>query len=107
MKNNNEMGARVKELRNHFGLTQSEFSSKLGLSRSHISNIENGNEMPSRSVILLMSAIFSVSIGWLQSGEGQMIDEATQDMISKNNNEFEKTLDEISYLFKKYKFYKI
>ena len=101
MKNNNAIGERIKTARKFLELTQSEFSSKLGISRSHISNIENGNESPSQSVILLMCAIFPIDLMWLQSGVGKMIAQDTKEEILKNNNNFDKILDDLKVSFKK------
>lgn len=101
MKNNNEIGERVKKARKFLELTQAEFSSKLGVSRSHISNIENGNEFPSHSVILLMSAIFPIDLDWLQSGTGQMISNENKEELQKNKNDFENVINELKDVFNK------
>ncbi len=101
MKNNNEIGERVRKARQFLGLTQAEFSSKIGISRSHLSNIENGNEFPSHSVVLLMSAIFPIDLYWLQSGTGEMISDDTKEEITKNNNDFEKMLKKLKESFYK------
>lgn len=101
MKNNNEIGERVRKARQFLGLTQAEFSSKIGISRSHLSNIENGNEFPSHSVVLLMSAIFPIDLYWLQSGTGEMISDDTKEEITKNNNDFEKMLKKLKETFYK------
>ena len=101
MKNNNEIGERVRKARQFLGLTQAEFSCKIGISRSHLSNIENGNEFPSHSVVLLMSAIFPIDLYWLQSGTGEMISDDTKEEITKNNNDFEKMLKKLKESFYK------
>ncbi len=100
MKNNNEIGVRIRKARQFLGLTQAEFSSKLGISRSHISNIENGNESPSHSVVLLMGSIFPIDLDWLQSGEGQMISNEQNEELLKNKNDFENAIYKLEALYK-------
>ena len=45
------MNERIKELRSRLGLTQEEFSSKIGLSRNFIAQIETGTKKPSERTI--------------------------------------------------------
>lgn len=52
-------------LRNEHGLTQQEFADKLGMSRGHISHIENGDNMPSAEFIKSVCTTFLVSSDWL------------------------------------------
>lgn len=63
------IGERIKELRKKNNLTQSEFGSKIAISQTHISKIENGEEHISRAVIKLISIVFSVQEEWLLNGE--------------------------------------
>ena len=67
------IGNRIKLVRQQLGLTQQQFAEKIGISRSHISNIENGNEMPSNSLVLLITAIFPVNHDWLLYEDGEML----------------------------------
>lgn len=66
------MNERIKQLREALGLSQEALGEKIGLTRSGISNIENGlRSVSDRHVILLCSA-FCVSEQWLRTGEGDM-----------------------------------
>lgn len=39
----NKVGARIKELRRHNGLTQEKFALMIGINRSYLADIEKGN----------------------------------------------------------------
>lgn len=69
---NDKIGSRIKEIRNYLECTQNLFANRLGISRSHISNIENGKENPSSSLVRLISAMFHINEDWIWTGEGQM-----------------------------------
>lgn len=59
------IGERIKELRKKQKLTQKEFSSRVCIKQSYLSDIENGNGVPSDMLIKLISLEFSVPINWL------------------------------------------
>ena len=67
------MRERIIALREHFGLTQSEFGKRIGLTNSGVSNIEQGlREVSERHILLILSAFPQVSEAWLRDGEGPM-----------------------------------
>lgn len=66
------MYERIIEVRKNFNLTQDVFASKIGLSRSAISNIENGNRSITERVISDICREFNISKEWLRTGEGDM-----------------------------------
>ena len=62
---------RIKEARKIIGATQSEFSQLIGVSQSHISEIERGNSKPSAEIIKKISdKVPNVTIEWLFFGDG-------------------------------------
>ena len=65
----NTINQRVKELRMKLGLSQDDFGNAIGLSKSGISNIENGARSVRESHIKLLCANFDVSESWLRTGE--------------------------------------
>lgn len=65
------LGSRVKQIRQHYGYSQSTFGSMLGVSPSHISNVEGDKENPSKTLILLMSHVFCIRYDWIESGAGE------------------------------------
>lgn len=64
------INSRIKSIRKDLGLTQSDFAERLRISRTHYSNIENGNVEITEKFVNLISAMFSVNLEWLYSGIG-------------------------------------
>ena len=60
-----EFKHRLKELRKASGITAAQLGKKLGVSRSAISNWENGNNQPNNSLLIELSKIFDCSIDFL------------------------------------------
>lgn len=73
------MNNRIKELRKELDLTQDEFSSKIGLSRNFIAQIETGAKNPSDRTISDICREFNVNEEWLRSGNGPVFIEQTRD----------------------------
>ncbi|MEM0326824.1 MAG: XRE family transcriptional regulator [Desulfurococcaceae archaeon] len=65
------IGDRIRKLRRILGLTQKEFSEKIGISRSRVAEIEAG-EPTKESVLIAISRTFGVSLEWLKYGTGEM-----------------------------------
>lgn len=65
------MNDRIKELRNKLGMSQEEFGSKIGLSKSGISSIENHQRAVTDKHVKLISFEFGVNEAWLRTGEGE------------------------------------
>lgn len=66
----NDLGKRVKEIRNALKLTQEEFGSKIGLKRNSMSQIESGKNALTQQNIVAICKIFNVNESWLRAGEG-------------------------------------
>lgn len=66
------MKVRFKELRKALGLSQEEFSRRLGLTRGAITNIELGKTEAKPLFIALVCSTFDVNETWLRTGEGEM-----------------------------------
>jgi transcriptional regulator with XRE-family HTH domain len=63
------IGERFKQARKYLRLTQEELANELGISRSHVSNIESDREKPSLTLLKFMSYKYAVPEDWLLSGE--------------------------------------
>lgn len=61
----NVLGTRVKTLRKEMKLTQQALGAKVGLKKSSISEIENGNNAPSNEVLSKMTEVFGVTADYL------------------------------------------
>ena len=64
------MKDRVKLIRKKLGMTQEEFSKKLGLARNSIANYEIGRREPTTAIITSICREFGVNEVWLRTGEG-------------------------------------
>lgn len=72
MNKSTEIGKRIKELRKSYKLNQTDFGKPLGVSYGHISNLEQGKDMPSQSLIKLMAYEYNSSEEWIIEGKGEM-----------------------------------
>ena len=80
---------RIKELRKSLGLTQQEFSSRLGISRNTVATYEVGPSSPSDSALRLISTTWNVNPDWLKEGKGEMYLSSPMDALEaycKENN---------------------
>lgn len=64
---------RIKEVRKHFNLTQTDFGTKIGVKGNTITGYETGLRTPSDAVILSICREFNVSEEWLRTGKGEML----------------------------------
>ena len=65
------MKDRIKELRKHEKLNQTEFGALLGVSLSAVQKWESGENTPAESVIKLMCQKTGVDEVWLRTGDGE------------------------------------
>ena len=66
------INARIKELRKTVKETQEVFSSRIGLSRNFIAQIETGVKIPSDRTVKDICKEYGVNEEWLRTGEGEM-----------------------------------
>ena len=64
------IGEKIKEARTKKGLTQVELSEKTGLSRSYISDIENGRYLPSILTLLTVANELKIDLNFLNKSDG-------------------------------------
>lgn len=72
------MNQRIKEVRLHLGLNQSEFGERLAVTGAAISRIEAGNREASNQVVLAICREFNVREQWLRTGDGEMFQPKTR-----------------------------
>lgn len=65
-------GNRIREIRKSAKLTMEQFGEKIGVTKSTISNIENGNRNATDHMIKSICRTFNVNEEWLRSGTGEM-----------------------------------
>lgn len=67
------VGLRIKEIRDHYNLTQQQFANELGLKRNTIATYETTDKEPSNNVIIAICRIWNISEDWLRYGNGKML----------------------------------
>ena len=63
---------RMREVRKHEKLNQTEFANRVGISMSSISQMERGVINPTNQTIEFVCREFNVNRSWLETGEGEM-----------------------------------
>lgn len=64
-----EIGERIKQRRIELGLTQRQIKQATGISSGNMSDLENGNRLPSTPALIALSDILNCSIDWILKGE--------------------------------------
>lgn len=67
------MNERIKELRKHLNMNQTEFGSRIGVKQTTIAGYENGLRTPSDLAVSSICKEFGVNEIWLRTGEGDMM----------------------------------
>ena len=75
---------RIKMIRVDKGYSQQKFADKIKLSANFINLIERGSRNPSERTLNDISAEFNVNLEWLKTGEGDMYDEESEDVVIKS-----------------------
>ena len=52
-------------------MTQDQFARRIGITQSHLSALERGDNKPGASVLVAISREFGKSVDWLLTGEGK------------------------------------
>ena len=63
---------RIKLLRKHYDLNQTDFAAKLGLQQGAISAIEKGGNPSYEAISNMFTNISGINFAWLIRGEGEM-----------------------------------
>lgn len=51
-------------------MRQADLAEEVGVSRSHLTKIERGHDLPGRETIVAIANVFNVSLDWLAEGKG-------------------------------------
>ena len=84
-----DINKRIRELRDVLNISQESFGNSIGLSKSGISNIENGTRNVTEKHILLINTAFNVNEKWLRTGEGEMFIEKDSTIISTLSTDYD------------------
>lgn len=77
------MNERIRELRKSINLTMEQFGERIGVSKSTISNIENGNRNATEHMVKSICREFNVDYGWLTTGVGEMFVDSDEDFLAR------------------------
>ena len=72
------MNERIRAVRKHFGMTQAEFSSEIGVKQGTVAGYETGSRVPLDISIQSICTRFNVDEHWLRTGEGEMFRPQTE-----------------------------
>ena len=72
------MNERIKAVRKHYGMNQTDFGVEIGLSQTTVASYENGKREPLNVSIQAICARFNVDEHWLRTGEGDMFRPMTE-----------------------------
>lgn len=75
----NNIGERFRQLRNAKQLTQVAFAKRLGVTSSHVSQIEKGKTMPSDAFVKLVCKEYGVNEEWLKEDIGKPFSDSATD----------------------------
>ncbi len=64
------LGERIREVRKSLKITMDQFGERIGVTKSTISNIENGNRNATEHMIKSICREFEVNEEWLRTGAG-------------------------------------
>ena len=72
------MKDRIRAIRKHFGLNQTEFGAEINMKRGTVAGYETGSRVPLDVVIQTICKRFNVDEHWLRTGEGEMFRPQTE-----------------------------
>ena len=67
-----EIGARLRMLRDTLGMTQADMVKYFDVCRANYSRIEQGKVAPNPHIMRILKTNFNISLDWLVTGEGGM-----------------------------------
>jgi transcriptional regulator with XRE-family HTH domain len=80
MDDSKAIGARIRQVRKAQGLTQVDLSAAIGVTRSHLTNVERGSSGLGLDKLSLLAAETGTTVGWL-IGESQPLDRLKSDLL--------------------------
>lgn len=78
------LGEKFKEQRLALGLKQAEVADAIGISRSHMNNIEKGRDMPGRQTLIALATTLKLSLDFIAAAPGDLV---TGSAFARNETE--------------------
>ena len=92
------MKDRIREVREHFGLSMEKFGSRIGIGKASISLLESGKNNPSVQPITLICREFGVNEQWLRTGEGEMFEQTRASVLDRLSTEYDLSREQRSVI---------
>lgn len=92
------MKDRIREVREHFGLSMEKFGSRIGIGKASISLLESGKNNPSIQTIALICREFGVNEQWLRTGEGEMFEQTRETVLDRLAAEYSLDKEQVSVI---------
>lgn len=92
------MKDRIREVREHFGLSMEKFGSRIGIGKASISLLESGKNNPSIQTIALICREFGVNEQWLRTGEGEMFEQTRASVLDRLATEYSLDKEQVSVI---------
>lgn len=92
------MNDRIREVREHFGLSMEKFGSRIGIGKASISLLESGKNNPSIQTIALICREFGVNETWLRTGEGEMFEQTRASVLDRLSTEYDLSREQRSVI---------
>lgn len=92
------MKDRIREVREHFGLSMEKFGSRIGIGKASISLLESGKNNPSIQTIALICREFGVNEQWLRTGEGEMFEQTWASVLDRLSTEYDLSREQRSVI---------
>ena len=77
------MNERIKEVRDHFKMSQEAFGLRIGMTKSGLSKVERGENGTTDQTIMSICREFGVNETWLRTGAGSMLDESKPSILAR------------------------
>ena len=82
------IGQRIREIRKHYGLNQTDFGERIGLKQTAIGLYENDQRGVADRTILIICEKYSVREEWLRDGIEPMFVESDSTIVSQLSSEY-------------------
>jgi transcriptional regulator with XRE-family HTH domain len=67
-----QIGKRLRLIRENIGITQADLGKKLGIQFQHVSKYERGETVPTWENLIKLNELYDININWLLTGKGKM-----------------------------------
>lgn len=92
------MKERIREVREHFGLSMEKFGARIGIGKTSISLLESGKNNPSVQTVALICREFGVNEHWLRTGDGEMFEQTRETVLDRLAAEYSLDKEQVSVI---------